>query len=717
MASPGHKKADSCVGLRTIGLRPTAILPPQWEGKRCRRANPRSRHMEKPSQAPDRPDSAAADRPLLRAAFRGVTRRALALTAVLAPANTWWLYQMQEVWSVGNPTILSLYFNVVFVLCLLVLLNKLLRVLRPAWALTQPELLVVYVLLSITTSCGAYDFLHWFLPNIAGVAYRAVPENRWREVFFDYLPRAMTMQDETSLRGLYEGGTSFYTTPEAWRPWVEPASWWVVMTSLLWVAPLGLAVLFRRRWIEVEKLSYPIVQLPFEVTRDRSPYFRDRTLWLAFGIAFTINLMNGLKVIKPMFPAIPVKVAWDPGGGTGFNISQSLTEAPWNAATNVSLAFYPIIIGFGLLLPTELALSCWVFFFLFKGQLVLVRWLGLQGKPEFPFLKEQSLGGYLGILVFSLWVGRAYYADMARRVLKRDPERDSREPISYRAATMLFLLCLGGVVAIAVNMGMGLWQAAFLWVMYYVLTLVCGRIRAEMGLPVHEIERLGPTVLLGNVFGRRIAGEQSLTVASLYFGISRGFRSIAFPHQAEGFKLMERSGGSTRRLFYAMAVVTVLGMAVSWLIYLPVVYQYGAGTAKMKQYSNWHTYETYNQLMSWLEEPRPLALGGFAMHRVTPALLGLAFYLVMMTLKTRVSWWPLHPVGFALSTTWYMHHMWCPFFVAWVTKWLMARYAGHSGTRTLVPIAFGLILGDTISGCLWTIYGAFTQREVYAFWN
>jgi uncharacterized membrane protein (DUF485 family) len=265
---------------------------------------------------------------------------------------------------------------------------------------------------------------------------------------------------------------------------------------------------------------------------------------------------------------------------------------------------------------------------------------------------------------------------------------------------------------------MSILGGSFFWGVYYILTLVCGRIRAEMGLPVHEIERLGPTVLLGNNYGVIHGGKPSqrairdLTVASLLFGIVRGMRSIAFPHQAEGFKLMERCGGSQKRLFHAMAWAVVLGMVIAWLIYLPVAYHYGAGTAKMKQYSDWHTTETYAQLVNWIEAPQ-----GVNWSRIIPSIIGLVFYMGMMFLKTNVAWWPLHPVGFALSTTWYMHHMWCPLLIAWLVKWLVTRYAGHSGTRKLVPIAFGLILGDTISGCLWTIYGSIAQKEVYAFWN
>ncbi len=640
----------------------------------------------------------------------GVTWRAVALSAVLAPVNIYWNFQLQCVTAVGNPTILSLYYNVVFTLVVLCVLNAGFRRAAPRWALSQAELLVVYILVSVGVSCAGCDYFHWLFPDIAGLHHRASPENRWEEVFFRWVPHSLTVTDKRTLQWMYEGGVRFFARPEAWRPWVGPSLWWFALLALMLAATSALAAPFRKRWIDVEKLTFPIVQLPFELTRERPTVLRERALWVAFGIVCFINFTNGMNMLKPVFPAIPIKAGWDPGGGKGFYISPMLTDAPWKAADHISLAFYPIIIGLGLLLPTELALSCWVFFLFFKGQQIGTSWLGLTIRPEFPYVKEQSLGGYLGIIVFSLWAGRAYYARLARQALswRRDPE----EPVSFGGATTLFAVGFVGLLAFSMHHGMGWWQSAFHWGYYMVLTLVCGRIRAEMGLPAHEIERLGPTVVLGNTFRTSLVGARSLTVASMFFGISRGMRSIPFPHQVEGLKLMDRCGGSQRRLWYAMCGMLAFATLAAWLLYLQVCYQYGA-VAKMKEYSDWRTGETFGQLMNWLEQPN----AGTQWQRVIPTLLGLVFYLVAMTLKMRVSWWPIHPIGFALSTTWYMHHMWCPLLIAWALKSLVIRYGGQGGVKRLAPIAYGLILGDTMSGCLWTIYGLAFRREVYGFWS
>lgn len=657
-------------------------------------------------------------------ARKGVTWRSLLLVLVLAPLCMYWQVFMEVVFWVGSPTLISLFYHIFFVLVALTLLNSLLRRIAPRLALCQAELLVVYTLLCVTSACGGYDWLHWQWADIAGPIYRATPENRWEEVFFQHLPRSLVVQNKTALKGFYEGGSanvfSFYGNQQALHAWAGPALWWIPILTMAWLGPLGLSVLFRRRWQETEKLTFPIAQVPFEITNPQSQFLRDRALWWMVGLVTLINVVNGLHVLSPKFPLIPIAAGFEKNTNPMYNISRALTDRPWDAAGNVSIAFYPMVIGLGLLLPSELAISCVIFFFVFKFQWIAKSWLGYQGPPEWPFQKEQSLGGYLGILLFSLWVGRAYYMDMARRVLHKDPERDAKEPTSYRQAALLFVACFVGLVVISMSagpegmkfgQGMGLWQAAFHWGVYYVLALVCGRIRAEMGLPVHEIERLGPVVLLGNTFATKTTGARSLTVASIFFGLSRGMRSVALPLHNEGYYLMERSRGDSRRLYWAMAGALVVGTVLAWAVYLPMFYWKGA-VAKCQNYPDWHTGETLGQLMGWLENPHK-----FDWNRVVPTGLGLAFYFGMMTLKTRVSWWPLHPIGFALSSTWYMHHLWCPLFIAWLIKYFVTRYAGHGGTRKLVPIAMGLILGDVVSGCAWTIYGLIKQKEVYAFFR
>ena len=62
----------------------------------------------------------------------------------------------------------------------------------------------------------------------------------------------------------------------------------------------------RVQWSERERLSYPIAQLPIEMTTPR--FFSRRLLWLGFGICAAVELLNGLHFLYPFVPGVPLKI-------------------------------------------------------------------------------------------------------------------------------------------------------------------------------------------------------------------------------------------------------------------------------------------------------------------------------------------------------------------------------------------------------------------------
>jgi hypothetical protein len=394
------------------------------------------------------------------------------------------------------------------------------------------------------------------------------------------------------------------------------------------------------------------------------------------------------------------------------NLQSQLLDRPWNAVGTFGLAFYPFIIGLAMLLPIELPLSCVLFYFVFKAQAIACVWLGLTHQPEFPYMKEQSFGGYVALLAFSLYAGRTHYVDVIRRALGtlRRPI-DCGEPISYRAAVLLFVAGAAYVIAEGINQRLAPWLSVAFFAQYLMMTCIVGRIRAEMGLPTHEMERLGPSVVFGNVFGKRLLGMQNLTSLSLFFGFTRGIRNVPFPHQAEGLKLISRVDGNARGLVFAMAGAVVVGVACGLWAQFHCAFANGFGAQWRPGYADYLSREAWLQLVGWADAP-----GGFHSGRVTASAVGFILYFSAMALRTSALGLPIHPAGFALSTTFFMDHMWCPFLIAYIVKALLIRYGGPKAMNEAALFALGLILGDVGSGCLWTLYGVFKHVTVWQFW-
>jgi hypothetical protein len=74
---------------------------------------------------------------------------------------------------------------------------------------------------------------------------------------------------------------------------------------------------------------------------------------------------------------------------------------------------------------------------------------------------------------------------------------------------------------------------------------------------------------------------------------------------------------------------------------------------------------------------------------------------------------PFHPAGYVLNTSFANDFFWCDMFVAWAIKSLLIRYGGASALRAALPFFLGLILGDFVTGSVWSIIGAVFHFDLF----
>ena len=77
-------------------------------------------------------------------------------------------------------------------------------------------------------------------------------------------------------------------------------------------------------------------------------------------------------------------------------------------------------------------------------------------------------------------------------------------------------------------------------------------------------------------------------------------------------------------------------------------------------------------------------------------------------MRTRFLWWPLHPIGYAASTTFAMWFLWSSIFVAWLCKFAILRYGGVKQYKRTRPLFLGLIFGELLMIALLLIVEGFT---------
>src|SRR5579859_1193941 len=100
---------------------------------------------------------------------RMVTLRAVLLAMLIMPLNALWVVEIEVVRYSGHPSTISLFFNVVFILTVLLALNGLVKRFRPRWALQPGELLTVYIMLGIGTALTGHDMVEVLTPILSHV--------------------------------------------------------------------------------------------------------------------------------------------------------------------------------------------------------------------------------------------------------------------------------------------------------------------------------------------------------------------------------------------------------------------------------------------------------------------------------------------------------------------------------------------------------------------
>ncbi|NPV46385.1 MAG: hypothetical protein HPY69_05485 [Armatimonadetes bacterium] len=635
--------------------------------------------------------------------YWGITRRSLGLGALLVPVNCYWMLYMEVAWNQGYATLLSLYFNTVFTLTVLVVANLAVRRLAPRLALTRNELLVTFVMVNIGTSLAIS--LEYLVPILVYPFRYASPENHWEELIHPHLPSWLFVSDPEAVRQYYDGDAVFETR-RAVAPWLLPLGLWGAFTLTVLGVMLCLNALVRRRWTEHERLSYPIVRIPLELAADQTP-LRSVLFWIGFIIAAGLDTYNGLALFWPALPQIPIKRRpWYPTQGL---------SAPWNAIKLCPLSWHPFALGMAYFMPQDMLFSSWFFYWFAKAQAVAAAMVGWSwsGDDYFrfaPYLHEQSFGALIGLLAFAGWMARGSW--LRRSSASDGDAARAREPLPPGVALAGVMGGLAALAAFLVAAGMSLGVALTWLVTFFAVSMAVTRLRAQFGPPGAGLFETAPNNMLFAAFGPRNLGPRNLTMLASLHWLQRMYSGSAMPHQLEAMKIAQLRGWQYRPLLQAIMLAGLLAIVASFWTILHLSYDLGQDTARVAQTQNYFGREPTmilsNNLGMANQGPNLGAVGGMLFGG------GLAILLVAM--QMRFVWWPFHPVGYALLSSYVTHILWLPMLLSWVLKAALLRYGGWRAHRQGIPLALGLILGEFVVGSLWGLIGVLIRQRTYVFW-
>ena len=83
----------------------------------------------------------------------------LLIGLALVAFNSYWVMMGTEVWHSTQMTIASLFFNAVFTLMVLVLINLVLQRLAPRFSMSKADLLTIYVMVVMLTTISGHTMM------------------------------------------------------------------------------------------------------------------------------------------------------------------------------------------------------------------------------------------------------------------------------------------------------------------------------------------------------------------------------------------------------------------------------------------------------------------------------------------------------------------------------------------------------------------------------
>jgi hypothetical protein len=425
---------------------------------------------------------------------------------------------------------------------------------------------------------------------------------------------------------------------------------------------------------------------------------------VGFGIAASIDIVNGLNVFYPLLPKIPV--------ASIMNLREFFPARPWSDMGDFIVCFYPFAIGMFFFMPTDLAFSFWFFFLFFKAERLLTSHFGWQ-IPGAPFVNEQMAGGFYAIAILAIFMTRRQILRMLRILagghIKGETRWDRQE------AWMAVFLIAGGsafLMYFCVRAGMTPWVSAGFLLMFFLISIAITRMRVEVGPPVHDLHSAGPNTQILNMLGMTAMRKRN-PVDMAMFGLlnffNRVYRGHPMPHGMEAFRVAHMFKMGNFRYFLAMGIAVFAGTFFSFWALLWMFYKYGC-TAEMVA-ADWFGWEIWGRVNQWFTAPQP-----YRLDSTVAMVVGLLFCLGLSALRLNLPWCPFHPVGFALAGTWSMDRFWLCVLVAWTAKVIVLRFGGADAYRRVVPFFVGLILGDFLLGAFWNLYGIVFECHVYRFW-
>lgn len=619
---------------------------------------------------------------------RPVSKRAaiigLLVVAVLASINIRALYTEEyPPLGLGDEvpplSAMALLFVMMLVNCVLKRFNRVFK---------KSEMIAVYSMVSIgaftlgVAAVAVFPFIMQGLPILS----QSQPE-----LYLDYYEKLSPLiqpQSDEATWGFQIGSSSV-----PWGEWLMPIILWTIFFGVVLFVFLCLGSLIRHHWENLERLTYPITVPVQSMIEEKSRFggqtgsiWNNKLLYIGFiyPLIFTVPGIIQ-KYFAPWFPTIIPSPVY---------LSKFLVEYPFHVLQNgpaFAITFNPLAIGIGYIVSLEVSFSIWLFYLLqyVARILIFIFTNAYDTGTGFPFYFGQTVPAMFGFGLFSVWIARHSIRDAVKMAFSKSEDLSfgrNNEGFSPRVmvwGTLLGFVFIVGFARILLHLPVLVTSVYFL--VFFVGTLGYCRLRAEGGVPYSAAFPYYASSVAYSL-GKDVYGPNWVGMG-WFWSMEWGSWSGAAALGMESYKLAGQNKINRKSISVLLLAAFVVAMIAGFVVALPIIYEKGIYMVS----SNWsvHGYHyAFTHVASYGAKPHPAA--------VPVAIISIAISLLLQYLRTLYIWFPLHPVGYILSTMPQIPWYWGGFFIAWIIKSLVYKYGGHSTITKLYPIFIGFIVGDIV---------------------
>jgi len=490
------------------------------------------------------------------------------------------------------------------------------------------------------------------------------------------------------------------------------------LTLIFAVFTLNLfALLWKRQWVDVERLSFPMASIPLAMIDQPKPETGGRPkifnkfLWIGliigilYGIAPTlwnlgfINVIPNWEVNSTIYPPLP-----NAGFYPGYNL---------------------IVIALLMLAPQDILMTMFLSYLIMRLIIPPVgvwflKWpdVSAQGRGALLWYGPLSqyygqFSAYWGLFSLGVWMlvfGWRNLANIAKAAVSKPAAEKAAEEIRLQGFTtrtllLMFLgsLALQWLVPVALGADPAFMLADILLNLVLMIGIVRVLLESGFAFTTTFLWNYPPNELFWGSNGfidayAKLGTKPAMLNEMLWVGFYTA--SYAQDNNSIGTLVCTRVASETKTGMRDVVVASLSALAISIFIGFAIAYW----STMTQGYTNW------SWVASGAGEAAGMVQSGAGLANWMPhgpgwgpidwTTAGIAFILpgIMWFLRTRFAWWPFHPLGIIVgfSAEYNYTGIWFMALIAWLIKFAMLKTGGTKLYEKYLPLFIGIAMGGVL---------------------